>query len=76
MPDSFQLTSVTAAQGSVGSTDCTADYISVPNTRVIDTTLAVPALVPGPRRHCGTVLTNIGGLVVTGVVTCKLDEFR
>ena len=78
MPDSFSLTAgvigviALAGNGNVGSIACTGDYITIPNTRVVDPTQTPPVIVVGPRRHCGNLLVNIDQQTLAGVVACKL----
>ena len=76
MPDSFQLPSVglLAGLGRVGTAQCNGDFIRIPNTNRIDTSISPPIfLAQRGGRHCGFVLTNIDMMTTGGVVSCKYN---
>ena len=76
MPDSFQLPSVGGPGngGRVGIAQCNSDFIRIPNTNTIDTSVSPPILLATRGgRHCGDVLTNIDGMTAGGVVSCKYN---
>ena len=79
MPDSFLLPSIATPPGPVnggrvGVAQCNRDFIRIPNTNRLDTSVDPPVLLATRGgRHCGDVLTNIDTMTTGSAVSCKYN---